>query len=48
MFIPRGDDSFIPVYSVSCTELKTLECDILNPDLLTNLEIKFMRKTGNI
>ena len=24
-------------------ELKTLECDILNPDLLINLEIKFMR-----
>ena len=29
-------------------ELKTLECDILNPDLLINLEIKFMRKTSNI
>ena len=26
-----------------CSELKTLECDILNPDLLVNLEIKFMR-----
>ena len=24
-------------------ELKTLECDILNPDLLTFLEIKFMQ-----
>ena len=30
------------------TELKTLECDILNPDLLINLEIKFMRTTSNI
>ena len=30
------------------SELKTLECDILNPDLLINLEIKFMRKTSNI
>ena len=30
------------------TELKTLEWDILNPDLLINLEIKFMRKTSNI
>ena len=29
-------------------ELKTLECDILNPDRLINLEIKFMRKTSNI
>jgi len=26
------------------TELKTLECDILNPDLLTSLKIKFMTK----
>ena len=25
-------------------ELKTLECDILNPDLLINLEIEFMEK----
>jgi len=31
-----------------CPELKTLECDILNPDLLINLEIKFMRTTSNI
>ena len=31
-----------------CAELGTLECDILNPDLLINLEIKFMRKTSNI
>ena len=30
------------------SELKTLECDILNPDLLINLEIKFMRTTSNI
>ena len=29
-------------------ELKTLECDILNPDLLTSLKIKFMRKTSYI
>ena len=29
-------------------ELKTLECDILNPDMLINLEIKFMRRTRNI
>ena len=27
------------------TELKTLECDILNPDLLINLEIK--KKSGS-
>ena len=33
------------------SELKTLECDILNPDRiirLINLEIKLMRKTSNI
>ena len=30
------------------SDLKTLECDILNPDLLINLEIKFIRKTRNI
>ena len=30
------------------TELKTLECDILNLDLLINLEIKFMRRTSHI
>ena len=29
-------------------EMKTLECDILNPDLLINLEIKFMRSISNI
>ena len=29
-------------------ELKTLEWDILNPDLLTYLEIKFMRKKSHI
>jgi len=29
------------------SELKTLECDILNPDLLINLEIKFMRQKSN-
>ena len=29
-------------------ELKTLECDILNPDLSTYLKIKFMRKTSHI
>ena len=34
--------------NLQSTELKTLECDILNPDLLINLEIKFMRKTINI
>ena len=33
---------------VSSSELKTLECDILNPDLLINLEIKFMRIISNI
>ena len=27
---------------IKCSELKTLECDILNPDLLTFLEIKFI------
>ena len=30
------------------SELKTLEWDILNPDLIINLEIKFMRTTSNI
>ena len=30
------------------SELKTLECDVLNPDLLINLEIKFMWRTSNI
>ena len=29
-------------------ELKTLEWDILNPDRIINLEIKFMRKTSHI
>ena len=29
-------------------ELKTLECDILNPDLLTFLEIKFIWRTSHI
>ena len=29
-------------------ELKTLEYDILNPDLLINLKIKFTRKTSKI
>ena len=29
-------------------ELKTLECDILNPDLLTSLKIKFMSRTSYI
>ena len=29
-------------------ELKTLELDLLNPDLLIYLEIKFMRKTSHI
>ena len=33
---------------VFSSELKSLECDILNPDLLINLEIKFMRRTSNI
>ena len=33
---------------VFSSELKTLECDILNPDLLINLEIKFMRIIINI
>ena len=30
------------------SELKTLECNIFNPNLLFNLEIKFMRRTSNI
>ena len=29
-------------------ELKTLEWDIFNPDLLINLEIIFMERTSNI
>ena len=29
-------------------ELKTLECDILNPDRIINLEIKNERRTSNI
>ena len=29
-------------------ELKTLESNFLNPDLLINLKIKFMRTTSNI
>ena len=29
-------------------ELKTLEYDILNPDLLINLKIKFTRRTSKI
>ena len=35
-------------FQLKCSELKTLECDILNPDLLINLEIKFMRATSKI
>ena len=34
----------VKVYS----NLTTVEWDILNPDQLINLEIKFMRKTNNI
>ena len=30
------------------SELKTLECDIINPDLLINPEINNMRRTSNI
>ena len=36
------------LYNHVQSELKTLECDILNPDLLINLEIKFMRRLSNI
>ena len=31
-----------------CSELKTFEWDILNPDRIINLEIKNERKTSNI
>ena len=45
LFNTNESDSHCPfLYS----ELKTLECDILNPDLLINLESKFMRRTSNI
>ena len=37
-----------PDSKVLTPELKTSEWDILNPDLLTYLEIKFMRKTSHI
>ena len=43
--------SIIPDFHYSkvvTSELKTLEWDILNPDLSTYLEIKFMRKTSHI
>ena len=49
--IRAGTSATYCIYTFSCTtqsELKTLEWDILNPDLLTYLEIKFMRKTSHI
>ena len=39
---------WFPHRSADWSELKTLEWDILSPDLLTYLEIKFMRKTSHI
>ena len=42
-------DTNTPGYMDTNTpELKTLEYDILNPDLLINLKIKFTRKTSKI
>ena len=48
----EGDLEFVSFDSLNYTkyafrtpELKTLECDILNPDLLINLEIK--KKSGS-
>ena len=38
----------IKIFTTVYPELKTLECDILNSDLLINLEIKIMRRTSNI
>ena len=43
-YIPSSQYTQFTIYP----ELKTLECDILNPDLLINLEIEFMRRTSNI
>ena len=38
-----------PIYCFNFqSELKTFEWDILNPDRIINLEIKFMRTTSNI
>jgi len=39
---------FLMLQSSTCSIQHHLECDILNPDLLINLEIKFMRTTSNI
>ena len=42
-------DTNTPGYMDTNTpELKTLEYDILNPDLLINLKIKFTRRTSKI
>ena len=48
-FIFPGYSSTIKHYpDVICSELKTLEWDILNPDRIINLEIKNERRTSNI
>jgi len=46
--IPELKTQNIHTLHIYILRLKTLEWDILNPDLLTNLEIKFMRSASNI
>ena len=41
-------DIISSLYKEKYPELKTLECDILNPDRIINLEIKNERRTSNI
>ena len=48
-YVIKFDLSFCLVHNdLECSELKTLEWDILNPDRIINLEIKNERRTSNI
>ena len=35
-------------FFINCSELKTLECNTLNPNRLINLEINYKRRTSII
>jgi len=43
-----GSIGKVSIRVLMCSELKTLEWDILNPDRIINLEIKNERRTCNI
>ena len=48
LHVTGNTETMLKIVKIITTELKTLEWDILNPDLLTYREIKFMRKTSHI